>query len=173
MRLYWYIGPKQILERTTSRPIGASIRSSIDVIRWVKDSGQSPDSDGCIIATFVVDREGALLVADRHCEHVACAGREPIRSAGEITFLLSDNVVEVVAISNQSTGYCPEPESWPTVAAALSSAGLVPPESFTLTCVFRRCPRCSNINLVKDGIFECGLCATELPSEYNCQTTGL
>src|SRR5262245_39581494 len=118
MRLYRYIGPKRIADRATPTPSGTPIRTSADVMRWVRDSGQRLSHDGCVIATFVVDATGALLVADRHSEHVACAGRQSVRSAGEITFRVV-GTVEVAAVSNQSTGYCPEPESWPAVATAL------------------------------------------------------
>ena len=77
--------------------------------------------------------------------------------------------VELAEVSNQSTGYCPEPESWPTVAAALTQAGLQPPDGFTLACEFRRCPKCNGITLVKDGVLRCGMCDAALPSAYNVQ----
>lgn len=169
MRLYRYIGPQQISDRVSPTPAGTPFRSAADVVRWIRETGQSPGADGCVIATLVVNAVGAIRVADRHSEHVACAGRQPVRSAGEITFRVAGGTVEVVAVSNQSTGYCPEGESWPSVSAALSAAGLEAPEGFALTCVFRRCPRCCSINVVKCGVFECGVCAGELPAEYNCQ----
>src|SRR5262249_3601673 len=124
MRVYRYIGPKQIADRAIPTPTGAPVRSAADVVRWVGDSGQRPGPDGCVIATRVVDGAGTLRVADRRSEHVACAGRQPVRSAGEITFRVAGGSVSVAAVSNQSTGYCPEPESWPAVAAALTAAGL-------------------------------------------------
>lgn len=117
---------------------------------------------------IVVDAAGILLVADRRSEHVACAGGQPVRSAGELTFAIGHDVV-VVESSNQSTGYCPEPESWPAVATALRGAGLAAPDGFSLPCTFRRCPKCANVTLVKEGVFECGECGTELPAAYNCQ----
>jgi hypothetical protein len=169
MRTYRYIGPKRIADQATSTPAGTPVRSAADVVRWVRESGQRPGPDGCVIATFVVNAAEVLLVADRHSEHVACAGRQPVRSAGEITFRMASRSVEVVAVSNQSTGYCPEPESWAAVVAALSAAGLEPTAGFELACVFRRCPRCGSINVVKGGVFECGACGAELPAAYNCQ----
>ena len=168
MRFYHYIGPARISERVLPAPSGAMIRTSTDVVQWARDGGQRPGRDGCVVATFVVDATGALLVADRHSEHVACAGRQPVRSAGEITFHISA-AVEVVAVSNQSTGHCPEPESWPAVAAALSAAGLESPVGFALACVFRLCPGCGSTNVVKGGLFECGVCGADLPTTYNCQ----
>jgi hypothetical protein len=75
------------------------------------------------VATFVIDLNGDLLVADRRSEHVACAGGGPVLSAGEMFFLVEEDRVEVTDVSNQSTGYCPEPSSWPGVAAALDRIG--------------------------------------------------
>ncbi len=169
MRLYRYVGPKQIAERAPQAPAGAPIRSAADVVRWSRDTGQRPDRDGCVVATFVVDRHTVLLAADRHEEHVACAGRQSVLAAGEITFRLRGGTVEVPAVSNQSTGYCPEPESWSAVAEALAAAGLESPAGFDPLCVFRRCPACGSINVVKGGAFECGVCGSELPADYNCQ----
>jgi hypothetical protein len=126
-----------------------------------------------VIATFVVDASGELRIADRHSEHVACAGGQPVLSAGEITFEITADSVRVVGVSNQSTGYCPEPVSWPAVEWALQRAGLEAPTRFTLVCVFRRCLRCDTINLVKEGVFECCVCGTELSREYNLQPEGL
>jgi hypothetical protein len=117
----------------------------------------------------VVDRVGTLRIADRHSEHVACAGGEPVQSAGEVTFALLGESVGVEAVSNQSTGYCPEPSSWSAVQGALSRAGLVVPQAFTPACVFRRCVRCGSICVVKDGVLECGVCSSPLPQAYNCQ----
>jgi hypothetical protein len=110
-----------------------------------------------------------LRVAPRRSEHVACAGGRPVLSAGEITFALAGRSVGVAEVSNQSTGYCPEPESWPAVEAALRRAGLEPPDGFSPACVFRRCEECGTVCLVKGGAFECAACGAGLPSKYNCQ----
>jgi hypothetical protein len=167
MQLHRYVGPKRIADRIRSGPAGTPIRSPDDVRAWVRDTAQEL-SAGCVIATFVIDAPAILLVADRRSEHVVCAGGQPVLSAGEITFHIG-RAVEVTGVSNQSTGYCPEPESWPAVAEALSRAGLVAPDRFSLACVFRRCIRRDNLNLVKDGVFECGICGSELPAAYNVQ----
>jgi hypothetical protein len=167
--LYRYIGPKQIADRVQNEAGGFPIRSPEDVRAWVRDSAQEL-SNGCVIATFVVDADGALRIADRRSEHVACSGGRVVRSAGEITFRLS-RTVEIAAVSDQSTGFCPEPESWPAVAvaAALGSAGLAAPDGFSRSCEFRRCVKCGGLTLVKDGEFECAICGAELPAKYNCQ----
>lgn len=169
MRLYRYVGPKSIADRVSVSLGGSPVRSSADVLGWVRRSGQKPDAGGCVIAAFVVDDSGVLLVADRRSEHVACAGGRRVQSAGEITFEIDGQSVGVAGVSNQSTGYCPEPESWPAVAAALSAAGLPPPTGFDPACVFRRCVGCGSLTLIKEGVFECGVCGAELPAAYNCQ----
>ena len=88
-----------------------------------------------------------------------------------MTFALADNRVSVIRVSNQSTGYCPEPESWSDVISALRAAGLEPTKGFDPLCEFRRCLKCGSLNLVKCGVFECGMCEAELPREYNCPPT--
>lgn len=169
MRLYSYVGPKRIAERNRLSPPGTTIESPEDVFRWVRAFDQKPDADGHLLVTFVIDEAGTLRIADRRSEHVACAGGRPVRSAGEMTFAIRPRSVEVPEVSNQSTGYCPEPESWPEVESALRRAGLAPTEGFHPRCVFRRCPNCDAINLVKSGVFECGICGAPLPEAYNCQ----
>ncbi|MDY3554615.1 hypothetical protein R5W24_003741 [Gemmata sp. JC717] len=126
-------------------------------------------SSGDLTVTFVVSAEGTLLVADRRSEHVACAGNRPVRAAGEMCFALERGRVLVTRVSNQSTGYCPEPKSWGAVADALRAAGLEPTDGFDPRCEFRRCLGCGWLNLVKDSVFECAGCQAELPNRYNAQ----
>jgi hypothetical protein len=170
MKLYFYVGPRQLLKRVRSQPTGFPIRTSSDLLAWANASQQEART-GIVVATFVIDESGTLLLEDRRCEHVVCAGAEPVRSAGEITFSLRPGL-EVLDVSNQSTGYCPEPESWPCVATALSQAGFEAPADFALRCDFRRCLKCDNITIVKAGIYECGVCGAELPASYNAQRYG-
>ncbi len=66
-----------------------------------------------------------------------------------------------------STGYCPEPESWPAVAAALDKAGIRHPNKFTRAFLFRRCENCKQTNIVKEDNFTCAVCGTELNKEWN------
>jgi hypothetical protein len=140
-----------------------------DVVRWITSTAEADRDSDEITVTFVVNEEGVLLIADRHSEHVACAGGRPVRAAGEMCFARKANRVTVARVSNQSTGYCPEPESWAEVVRVLRAAGLEPPASFDPRCEFRRCAKCGSLNLVKCGVFECGICEAELPGEYNCQ----
>jgi hypothetical protein len=165
--LYRYVGPKKIAERASSAPAGIRVESPEDIRRWIRQTGQDVDAAGNVVATFIIDEAGWLRIADRRSEHVACAGARPVRSAGEMTFAVRRSGVSVSWVTNQSTGYCPEPDSWPAVEAALARAGIPAPHGFSQAFEFRRCPRCGSINIVKDGVFECGACLAPLPEEWN------
>ena len=168
--LYQYVGSRGIAARAGSDVRGAPITSPADLVRWIASTGDTSRAGTELTVTFVVNAEGTLLVADRHSEHVACAGGRPVRAAGELCFALEGARVTVSRVSNQSTGYCPEPESWDAVATALRSAGLEPTDGFDPRCAFRRCENCGALNLVKCGVFECGVCEAELPRADNVQT---
>jgi hypothetical protein len=157
MRRYAYVGPEAIRRAVAGHARGGEIRTADDL---------EPLANGEPL-TFVVDLEGALRVADRRSEHVACAGGGEVLSAGELTAIVRRGRCDVVEVSNQSTGYCPEPESWPAVAAALDRARIGHPGRFTFEATFRRCPACGERNLVKDSWFVCANCDGALPSTYN------
>ncbi len=120
-----------------------------------------PDPDEA--STYVIDLDGRLRLAPRRSEHVALAGGRDVLAAGEIT-IVDGRVTEV---SNQSTGYCPDPDCWPAVARALDRLGLAHPGGFTTAIVFRSCPDCGERNIVRDGDFICALCDAELPQRWN------
>ena len=167
MKLYRYVGPPEIRDR--SRAMGGEVIQSIDDIRsWAADRDRM--GDDMVPATFVIDPVGRLRLADRRSEHVACAGGGTVQSAGEMFFLIDGEDVEVVDVTNQSTGYCPEPASWPSVASALDAIGVRHPGGFTTEIVFRRCERCGQRNVIKDEAFECGACGGSLPAEWNFDT---
>ncbi|MBN9120138.1 MAG: hypothetical protein J0I06_13395 [Planctomycetes bacterium] len=166
--LYRYVGSCGIA-RCGSDVRGTPVTAPADAAKWITSAGGSR-TPAEVTVTFVVTAEGALLVADRHSEHVACAGGRPVRAAGELCLALEGGRVTVTRVSNQSTGYCPEPETWAVVAAALRAAGLEPPDGFDPRCEFRRCEACGALNLVKCGVFECAGCGADLPCEYNAQT---
>lgn len=157
MRRYGYVGPARIREGVDPDARGVAIRSASDL---------APFADG-EARTFVVDVEGILRVAPRRSEHVACAGGGDVLSAGELTAVRTRGGCRVVDVSNLSTGYCPEPESWPAVMAALDRAGLAHTDGFTYEAIFRRCPGCGERNVVKDGDFTCAVCGGVLPVTWN------
>lgn len=167
VKLYHYVGPQNIQSRVTGAPPGMKIESVHDLNDWLHEAEQQQDRQGEFAVTFVVDEQGSLRVADRGSEHVACAGGGPVLSAGEMFLVLSEDCLRVGEISNQSTGYCPEPESWPAVVAAVERIGLPHPGRFTQEIIFRRCPACGERSIVKDGWFVCGLCGADLPATWN------
>ncbi|MEM7477794.1 MAG: hypothetical protein AAF483_22635 [Planctomycetota bacterium] len=163
-RQYQYVGPPDIRDSAlASSPVGTPIRCVDNLSAWIVSRSSDTEADGSLIFTFTVDVGGTLWLAPRRSEHVACAGGGPVLSAGEITF--ADG--EVSEITNQSTGFCPEPTSWPTVADALDAIPVDRPHDFTTRVVFRLCPACNERNIVKDGWFVCDLCGADLPETWN------
>lgn len=169
MRVYQYVGPAEIREKVRDTLPGLSVRAHADVLAWHRLETPAQDHEGHYIATFVVQTDGMLRIASRHSEHVACAGGQAVLSAGEMYFDIDGEQVSVARVTNQSTGFCPEPESWPIVERALKAAAIPHPGRFEPEFVFRRCPGCGERNVVKEGWFECALCGADLPEEWNFQ----
>jgi hypothetical protein len=159
VRRYRYVGPEEIRQSVEGQPPGACIRTLGDLERAL--AALAPAGEPC---TFVIDVDGVLRLADRHSEHVACAGGGEVLAAGEIAFARRWNVARV---SNQSTGYCPEPSSFAAVARALDAIGVRRGEAYDDALIFRRCPSCRERNVVKDEVFVCDLCGAELPAEWS------
>ncbi len=166
-KLYPYVGPTHLAKQASSDTPRLRVDDAALLASWVAEQ-PGTDPDGTLTVTFVVLPDG-LWVADRHSEHVACARGGPLHSAGEMTFAADRRrrSVEVVYVTNQSTGFCPEPESWPAVEAALDAVGIAHPGGFSAEMIFRRCSKCGATNIVKDGRFECAVCGAELPGEWN------
>src|SRR5215470_10910137 len=108
MRTYPYVGPAKIAASVAGVPSEGPLRSPGDMTEWIGRYRHEFGRDGCLTATFVVDEEGFLRLADRHREHVACAGGRPVLAAGEIMLRLEGTSAVVEEIINQSTGYCPD-----------------------------------------------------------------
>ena len=166
-REYQYVGPPEIREIAMTQPSGVAIESSADISAWLETDPTERLADGSWIATFTIGTNRVLNIAPRRSEHVACAAGGPVLSAGEISIDVDCNVTE---ISNQSTGFCPEPESWETVELVLDRLGLNHPGEFTTVVVFRLCPKCNERNVVKDSWFQCQLCDAKLPQNWNFPT---
>ena len=165
--MYKYVGADEIRQNTAHLPPGKKIISIDDIKNWIRETKQQQDNWGLIAATFVIDYEGYFRIADRHSEHVACAGGKYVLSAGEVFFQKIQNALEIVEITNQSTGSCPQPESWEDVVKALDLINIPHPSSFNIEFIFRRCCSCNQINIVKDNLFICSVCASELPLRWN------
>jgi hypothetical protein len=144
MPVYSYVGPPHL--RTATTP-GERIVSSAHLQRVF---AAQPEG-----LPYIVDLTGALRVAPRRSEHVSCAGGADVLAAGELHF-------PPLRVTNQSTGYCPGPESFEAVRAALSEAGVKPPARFDPEIIFRRCGRCGEMNLVKEAWFVCVFCDADL-----------
>lgn len=166
-KLYQYVGPSALLALAETSSSRRLMQTEADILLWIKETQQKPNAENEVTATFIINRNKNLWIADRHSEHVSCAAGQPVFSAGEITLKLLNAKLEVAAITNQSTGYCPQPESWPSVAEALDGIGLVRPNDFTTRFDFRLCKRCGSINIIKDEWFVCGVCDSDLDREWN------
>ncbi len=167
MKRYSYVGPEAIRKSLSPYLVRCCITSIDSFRQWSQATNQHPDSYGLITATFIVDLAGWMWISDRHSEHVACAQGQDVLAAGEITFSSNERKPELESVSNQSTGYCPEPRCWSSVSAALQRAGISPPSGFEPCYLFRRCERCEAINIVKDSYYVCSECESELNRSWN------
>ena len=157
-RLYRYVGPADIRDLARDQPAGLPVRSPQELAAAVAHLPPPP-------WTYVVDAAGVLRVADRHSEHVACAGGGPVFAAGECSIGASG---ETDFVSNQSTGYCPDLPCWRAVVDAWVRAGLeLAQDGFDAECTFRRCDACGARGIVKDDHFECAECGGPLPTHWN------
>lgn len=161
---YQYVGPLEIAIAAKTQPSGTQIRSKDELTNWLKGSPTEQRTDGLSVATFSIGLDLELRLAPRRSEHVACASGQSILSAGE---LVIDDNYDVVETSNQSTGYCPEPDSWAAVEAAFDQIGLNHPGRFTCEVIFRRCQKCGERNIVKDSWYYCMICSSELSRTWN------
>ncbi|WP_338792398.1 hypothetical protein [Bernardetia sp. MNP-M8] len=167
IQLYSYVGSQEIFDAIDLKFTGYKILKINDIVSWIEKTSQELINDS-VIATFIINENHQLVINDRHSEHVQCAGGKNVISAGEISFLIEKkDKISINEISNQSTGYCPKPESWKYVEKVLSKIGIEYPNDFTLAFDFRLCTNCQAINLIKEDIFECQVCANNLDSEWN------
>ncbi|MFB8141390.1 hypothetical protein [Streptomyces parvus] len=163
-RSYRYVGPADLKAAVRPGSGGRRIGSAADFAHWAAEQAAAELLEPF---TFVVGMDGALKLAPRRSEHVACAGGEHVLSAGEISFTREADRWVVDDVSNQSTGYCPDVVSWPAVARALDAIELGRPSHFTHHVVFRRCPACQECTIVREDDFICVFCGSDLPEEWN------
>ncbi|MFD7462481.1 MULTISPECIES: hypothetical protein [unclassified Streptomyces] len=163
-RRYGYVGPPHLLRTVRPGTAGHAVHAAADLDACAAERGGAELAEPF---TFVVTPDGLLRLAPRRSEHVACAGGGDVLAAGEIAFRRVAGRWTVTEVSNQSTGYCPDPGSWPAVAAALDRAGVGRPGRFTHELVFRRCPECRELNVVRENQFVCVFCDGDLPPLWN------
>lgn len=170
MRRYAYVGPPEVLAAAAGKEPGDLVLRAHDVRAWALRTDQVANEEGLIRATYTIDAQWALRVADYGGEHVACAGGGPVLAAGVAWFEVAPLSVTVVRIDNHSTGFCPEPTCWRAVARVLDAAGIGRPDAFTKELVFRRCA-CGQRNVVHDDHWVCAVCDAELPRDWNFERT--
>ncbi|MFD4795237.1 hypothetical protein OG473_00135 [Streptomyces anulatus] len=167
-RSYRYVGPVELKAAVRPGSSGCRISSAAEFSDWIAGRSAAELTEPF---TFVVGTDGALRLAPRRSEHVACAGGDMVLGAGEIGFERAADGWAVSEVSNQSTGYCPGIGSWSAVARALDGAGLGRPSGFTHEVVFRRCPGCQEHNIVRENDFVCVFCDSDLPAAWNVDPT--
>lgn len=167
MIIYRYVGSHEIKESLSTYSHRHKVTSQQGVITWLANSEHPINVDGTITLTFIVDTEGLLWVNDRHSEHILCANGGEVLSAGEMTFEVKPDSVSVVAVTNQSTGYCPQPESYPVVKKGLEQTDIPHPSHFTTAYHFRLCDQCGTTNIIKDDWYVCAVCDSDLSQTWN------
>jgi len=166
-RRYRYVGSGDLASLLARLSRREQIEKREDVLRWLRPDGRMLPYKVTITATYIIDTEGKLWLADQRSEHVACALGQDVLAAGEITVCAEGEHVYVLAVSNQSTGYCPKPESWWAIGEALDHLEVPHPSSFTSVFIVRHCDACGMTNIVKDGRYECAVCGSTLSREWN------
>jgi len=164
IRVYSYVGPADIAAAVAASPAGVALTDLSVLAQW---HAAQPSDERDEPFTYVVGLDRVLRAAPRRSEHVACAGGSPVLAAGEIAFTSRAGLWSIGHVSNQSTGYCPDAACWPSVAAALDRLGVAHPGAFTTEILFRRCPACGEVNVVRDGDLVCVFCDAELPAAWN------
>lgn len=165
-RRYPYVGPAEFRDRVIAVD-AVAVDSVASLDEWLagRDRGDLAEP-----VTFVVALDGVLRLAPRRSEHIALAGGRDVLAAGEMAFTSAGIGWRVAEVTNQSTGYCPDPDCWPAVAKALDRVGISHPGGFTDRVIFRRCPSCGERNIVRDDDFTCALCGSALPAQWNLKS---
>jgi len=158
------VGPAALRAAVRPNTGGRVVRSADDLDAWASERGRAEFAEPF---TFVIGPDGLLRLAPRRSEHVACAGGGEVLAAGEMELSREAGHWTVPEVSNQSTGYCPDLDSWHAVADALDRAGIGRPDGFTREVVFRRCERCQECAIVREEDFVCVFCGSDLPARWN------
>lgn len=162
-RRYRYVGPVVLRDQGVAVD-AVAVDAPAALANWLAGRERSELAEPL---TFVVTLDGVLRLAPRCSEHIALTGARDVLAAGEMTFAHGRSGWRVVEVTNQSTGYCPDLDSWPAVGRALDNVEVRHPGGFTNEIVFRRCPVCGERNIVRDNDFTCALCDGALPARWN------
>lgn len=153
-QVYGYVGPADLLRHNRGPQSDVAAAGLDHTLQSLSDE------DGFL--TFVVTEGGAFRVGPRRSEHVTLAEGRPVLTAGEIWLVPHDQGWRVAEVTNQSTGYCPDPSSWPALADVLDALGIEHPRWWTTEFTFRRCPACGELNVISDGWMVCRACGADL-----------
>jgi hypothetical protein len=167
MKIYRYVGPENLLNLIHADICREAVENADSVLSWIRQTDQILNYDNSTTATYIIDTNEIMWICDRHMEHVVCAIGMPVLSAGEVTFRINNNHVEIPYITNQSTGFCPEPKSWIAVNKALKKTNIKHPNKFSVNFIFRLCTNCSTINIVKENFYLCAVCNHALEKQWN------
>lgn len=168
MKTYKYIGSPDFIPKGEF-PQRLLVQGVEKLSCWMIEHRNELDIEECIAATYVIDTDNQFWIADRSSEHVACAREGKVFAAGEVFFSGIDGVPYIDRITNQSTGYCPEPSSWKAVAQSLSKLVIDYPSEFDPAFEFRNCEKCDTLNVIKDEYYSCMSCYEDLSEVYNVQ----
>ncbi|RKZ79532.1 MAG: hypothetical protein DRR19_24825 [Candidatus Parabeggiatoa sp. nov. 1] len=89
MKQYRYVGPDDLRELISPDNCGTPIQRPQDILNWIKWINPKRQHHDEVIATFIINTDGFLCLADRHTEHLVCAGGCAVLSAGEMTFSIN------------------------------------------------------------------------------------
>jgi hypothetical protein len=79
-RRYRYVGPEEIRQRAVLSE-RVCVRHSSDILRWIAQTEPIVSRRAYVVATYIVDPEEQLWIADRRSEHVACARGSDVLAA--------------------------------------------------------------------------------------------
>ncbi len=162
-RRYRYVGPAEFRDQVIAVD-AVCVNAPALLDQWQAERDRRELAEP---VTFVVALDGVLRLAPRRSEHIALARGQDVLAAGEMKLAPAGTGWRVTEVTNQSTGYCPDPDCWPAVATALDRVGIAHPAGFTNKVIFRRCPSCGERNIVRDDDYTCALCGSALPAQWN------
>jgi hypothetical protein len=108
MKRYRYLGPADLRGQVVAvEAVAVDAFQSLDGWLAARDPGERGEP-----FPFVASLDGLLRLAPRRREHVTLAGVRDVLAAGQIAFVSAEASWRVVEVTNQSTGYCPDPHAW-------------------------------------------------------------
>ena len=147
-KLYRYVGPAKIMSRAYPSARRHTDRVRRRFAQLGPTNGQRPGRDGYLVGTFVIDRQGELLLADAATRNTLSvpevdpySRQARFSSASMATALKSPKspISRPASVRSRSHG-----QQWPP---HLDRAHIAHPGMFTTQIVFRLCQRCGERNV--------------------------